>query len=118
LELDPGGVFERRRNVPRRDPEVAAILEWKKKHPSMGPAQLRAQLKRFMGWRLSIKAIARVLRGHGYALVHTKALPWDRSLFASRLPVATPSGMPTSARCASATSGCMRCSSSTTSHAS
>jgi transposase-like protein len=47
------------------DPEVAAILEWKKKHPSMGPAQLRAQLKRFMGWRLSIKAIARVLRGHG-----------------------------------------------------
>jgi transposase InsO family protein len=57
------------------DPEVAAILEWKKKHPSMGPAQLRAQLKRFMGWRLSIKAIARVLRGHGYALVHTKSLP-------------------------------------------
>lgn len=57
------------------DPEVAAILEWKMKHPSMGPAQLRAQLKRFMGWRLSIKAIARVLRGHGYALVHTKARP-------------------------------------------
>jgi RNA-directed DNA polymerase len=57
------------------DPEIAAILEWKKKHPSMGPAQLRAQLKRFMGWRLSIKAIARVLRGHGYALVHTKARP-------------------------------------------
>jgi transposase InsO family protein len=41
----------------------------------MGPAQLRAQLKRFMGWRVSIKAIARVLRGHGYALVHTKARP-------------------------------------------
>ena len=57
------------------DPEVAAILEWKKKHPSMGPAQLRAQLKRFMGWRLSIKAIARVLRGHGYDLLHTKARP-------------------------------------------
>jgi transposase InsO family protein len=57
------------------DIEVAAILEWKKKHPSMGPAQLRAQLKRFMGWRLSIKAIARVLRGHGYALVHTKGRP-------------------------------------------
>jgi putative transposase len=57
------------------DIEVAAILEWKKQHPSMGPAQLRAQLKRFKGWRLSIKAIARVLRGHGYALVHTKARP-------------------------------------------
>lgn len=57
------------------DIEVAGILEWKKKHPSMGPAQLRAQMKRFKGWRLSIKAIARVLRGHGYAVVHTKARP-------------------------------------------
>jgi putative transposase len=57
------------------DIEVAAILEWKKKHPSMGPAQLRAQLKRFNGWRLSNKAIARVLRRHGYALVHRKGRP-------------------------------------------
>lgn len=57
------------------DIEVAGILEWKKKHPSMGPAQIRAQLKRFNGWRLSIKAVARVLRGHGYAVVHTKARP-------------------------------------------
>jgi transposase InsO family protein len=57
------------------DVEVAGILEWKKKHPSMGPAQLRAQLKRFNGWRLSIKAIARVLRGHGYAVVHRKSRP-------------------------------------------
>ena len=50
--------------------EVAAILELKRKHPSMGPAQLRAQLKRFKGWRLALKAIARVLRAHGYELVH------------------------------------------------
>jgi putative transposase len=50
--------------------EVAAILELKRKHPSMGPAQLRAQLKRFKGWRIAIKAIARVLRGHGYEPVH------------------------------------------------
>ncbi len=57
------------------DVEVAAILEWKKKHPSMGPAQLRAQLKRFHGLRLSIRAIARVLRGHGYAVVHRGARP-------------------------------------------
>src|SRR5262249_58271822 len=57
------------------DIEVAGILEWKKQHPSMGPAQIRAQLKRFNGWRLSIKAIARVLRGHGYAVVHRKARP-------------------------------------------
>lgn len=55
--------------------EVAAILELKRKHPSMGPAQLRAQLKRFHGWRISIKAIARVLRAHGYELVHRGAKP-------------------------------------------
>jgi transposase InsO family protein len=57
------------------DPEVAAILELKKSHPSMGPAQLRAQLKRFKGWRLSLKAIARVLRNAGYELVHRGSRP-------------------------------------------
>jgi len=41
----------------------------------MGPAQLRAQLKRFKGWRLSVKAIARVLRAHGYEPVHTHGRP-------------------------------------------
>jgi transposase InsO family protein len=55
--------------------EVCAILELKRRHPSMGPAQLRAQLKRFKGWRLSLKAIARVLRGHGYELVHRGKRP-------------------------------------------
>jgi hypothetical protein len=55
--------------------EVAAILELKRKHPSMGPAQLRAQLKRFKGWRLSLKAIQRVLRGHGYEPVHRGSRP-------------------------------------------
>jgi RNA-directed DNA polymerase len=54
---------------------VAAIIELKQKHPSMGPAQLRAQLKRFKGWRLSNKAIARVLKQHGYQLVHTRGRP-------------------------------------------
>lgn len=57
------------------DYEVAAILELKRKHASMGPAQIRAQLKRFKGWRLSLKAIARVLRGHGYELVHRGGRP-------------------------------------------
>lgn len=57
------------------DPEVAAVLEYKKRHPSMGPAQIRAQLKRFMGWRISIKAIARVLKAHGYELVHRGSRP-------------------------------------------
>jgi transposase InsO family protein len=55
--------------------EVAAILELKRKHPSMGPAQLRAQLKRFKGWRVSLKAIQRVLRAHGYELVHRGSRP-------------------------------------------
>jgi putative transposase len=55
--------------------EVQAILDYKKKHPSMGPAQIRAQLKRFLGWRVSVKAIARVLRQAGYAPVHRKGRP-------------------------------------------
>jgi len=56
-------------------PEEAAILEYKKRHPSMGPAQIRAQLKRFKRWRLSIKAIARVLRAHGYEPVRAHGRP-------------------------------------------
>lgn len=55
--------------------ETEAILSYKKKHPSMGPAQIRAQLKRFKGWRVSIKAIARVLRQHGYEPVHRGSRP-------------------------------------------
>lgn len=55
--------------------EVNAILGYKKKHPSMGPAQIRAQLKRFYGWRVSVKAIASVLRKAGYRPVHQKGRP-------------------------------------------
>jgi len=55
--------------------EEEAILEEKKQHPSMGPAQIRAQLKRFRGWRVSVKAIASVLRKNGYRLVHTGSRP-------------------------------------------
>lgn len=57
------------------DIEVSAILDMKKDHPSYGPAQIRTQLKRFKGWRISIKAIARVLRAHGYELVHRGSRP-------------------------------------------
>jgi transposase InsO family protein len=57
------------------DVEVAAILEIKKAHPSYGPAQLRAQLKRFRGWRIANKAIARVLKQNGYELVHRGSQP-------------------------------------------
>lgn len=57
------------------EPEVAAILELKKRHPSMGAAQIRAQLKRFQGWRIAIKAIARTLRAHGYESVHRGSRP-------------------------------------------
>lgn len=55
--------------------ETAAILEYKQKHPSMGAAQIRVQLKRFKGWRVAIKAIARVLRAHGYESVHRGSRP-------------------------------------------
>jgi len=55
--------------------EVAAILELKEAHLSMGPAQIRAQLKRFKGWRLSVKAIARILVAQGYERVHTRSRP-------------------------------------------
>jgi transposase InsO family protein len=55
--------------------EQAAILEEKKRHPSMGPAQIRAQLKRHKGWRLAVKAIARVLVANGYELVHRGSRP-------------------------------------------
>jgi transposase InsO family protein/transposase-like protein len=55
--------------------EVEAIVELKQKHPSMGPAQIRAQLKRFKGWRISNKAIARVLREHGFDSVHRGSRP-------------------------------------------
>jgi putative transposase len=62
------------------DPEVAAILECKTKHLSMGPAQIRSQLKRFKGWRLSIKAIKRVLREHGYESVYRGSRPQGESI--------------------------------------
>lgn len=55
--------------------EVDAILDLKKKHPSMGPAQIRAQLKRFRGWRVAARAIAKALRDHGYETVHTASRP-------------------------------------------
>ncbi|MFC1482506.1 IS3 family transposase [Myxococcota bacterium] len=59
--------------------EQEAILEVKKRHPSMGPAQIRAQLKRHKGWRLAVKAIARVLNAHGYELVHRGSRPQGAS---------------------------------------
>jgi len=55
--------------------EEEAILTLKTRHPSMGPAQIRAQLKRFKGWRIATKAIARVLKAHGYELVHVGSRP-------------------------------------------
>lgn len=55
--------------------EQAAILELKRRHPSYGPAQIRTQLKRFKGWRVSIKAIARWLKQNGYELVHRGSRP-------------------------------------------
>ena len=55
------------------DEEAAEILKLKKEHAAMGPAQIRAQLKRFFGWRISVKAIARVLRANGFRTEHRTA---------------------------------------------
>lgn len=55
--------------------ETEAILEHKRKHPGMGPAQIRAQLKRFKGWRISVKAIAGALKNNGYELEHRGSRP-------------------------------------------
>lgn len=57
------------------DYEAEAIVEIKRKHPSYQPAQVRAQLKRFRGWRISIKAIKSVFRANGFALVHRGSRP-------------------------------------------
>ena len=43
----------------------------------MKPAQIRAQLKRFKGLRLAVRAIARVLRSHGYELTHRGGRPQE-----------------------------------------
>ena len=43
----------------------------------MGPAQIRAQLKRFKGWRLSNRAIARALKKAGYELEHRRGRPQE-----------------------------------------
>lgn len=55
--------------------EVEAILEKKRKHPSYGPEQVQAQLKRFKGWNTSRKAIAKVFKDNGYELVHIASRP-------------------------------------------
>ena len=55
--------------------EVDAILRYKKRHPSMGPAQIGAQLKRFHGWRTAVRAIGRVLVNNGYKLEHRGSRP-------------------------------------------
>lgn len=44
------------------------ILKLKKEHFEMGPAQIRAQLHRFHGIRVSVKPIRRVLKEAGYEL--------------------------------------------------
>lgn len=50
-------------------PEVEEkILKLKKEHFEMGPAQIRAQLHRFDGIRVSVKPIRRVLKEAGYEL--------------------------------------------------
>jgi len=85
-EVKAEAASEQRSPFAPRDPgqglspqEQAAILAEKRRHPSMGPAQIRAQLKRHKGWRLSVKAIGRVLTEHGYELLHRGSRPQGAS---------------------------------------
>jgi putative transposase len=66
--------------------EQREILKYKKEHPSMGPAQLRAQLKRFKGWRISVKAIGSFLKAQGYDLVHRGSRPEGEELIRFEAP--------------------------------
>lgn len=66
--------------------EQAAVLDLKRRHVSMGPAQIRTQLKRFKGWRLSVRAIGRLLKRHGYELVHVGSRPKDEELHRFEAP--------------------------------
>lgn len=50
------------------EPKRKLIVELKQKHPEMGPAQLRNQLRRFYGISLSHKVIGKVLRQEGFEL--------------------------------------------------
>jgi transposase InsO family protein len=78
IESEPGSVAQGSRaphdNIAGlAQEELDAILELKKNHFTMGPAQIRAQLKRFRGWRISVKAIARALKANGYQVEHKSA---------------------------------------------
>lgn len=75
--MQPAGITPRPRDTAHGLSviEQAGILELKQRHPSMGPAQIRIQLKRFNGWRLSVRAIARLLKQKGYELVHVVSTP-------------------------------------------
>jgi transposase InsO family protein len=66
--------------------EQQEILGYKKEHPSMGPAQIRAQLKRFKGWRVSVKAIGSYLKAQGYDLVHRGSRPEGEELIRFEAP--------------------------------
>jgi putative transposase len=66
--------------------EQQEILDYKKDHPSMGPAQIRAQIKRFKGWRISVKAIGAYLKAQGYDLVHRGSRPEGEELIRFEAP--------------------------------
>ena len=48
--------------------ETELVVETKREHPEMGPAQIRNQLRRFHGLSISHKVIGKVLRDSGYEL--------------------------------------------------
>lgn len=53
---------------PVSEQQSELVLELKRKHPEMGPAQLRNQLRRFHAVSLSHKTIGKILRDAGFQL--------------------------------------------------
>jgi putative transposase len=76
-EGSPGSTAPKDPGAGLSELEKSEILKLKKRHPSMGLAQIRAQLKRFKRWRLSVRAIRRVLLANGYELEHRGGRPQE-----------------------------------------
>ncbi len=53
---------------PVSEQDAELVLETKRKHPEMGPAQVRNQLRRFNGVSISHKTIGKILKDAGFEL--------------------------------------------------
>ena len=68
---------------------------WNQNQASLdGPAQIRGQLKRFKGWGISIKAINRVLKRHGFESVYRGRRPQGETVKRFEAPRRNACGKP------------------------